>query len=110
MKLVLNDQIGRVELPAVVEGAPFASSVVSAIETDAFGEPINVAEESAGLADPWQARKLVDGGNEKRRQTPIDWLVDRQDRQRPIACEVATEVGATDFQVDGRNVVGDARE
>lgn len=76
MQLVLDDQIGWIELPTVIEWATFAPCVVGPIETDPFDESVDVTEEGAGLADPWQACELVDGGDQKCRQTSIDRLVD----------------------------------
>src|SRR5262245_4390807 len=99
MQLVLNDQVRRIERPAVVEGTAFASWRISAVEADAFGEPIHMTEECAGLAHPWQTRKLVNGGNQESGQASIDRLVDGEDRQRTITREVAGCIGAADLQV-----------
>ena len=81
-----------------------------AVEAESVVEPIDMAEEGAGLADPGQARELVDGGDQKGGQAPIDRLVDGQDRQRPVAGEVAGRVGAADLQVGRRRVVRHAGE
>ena len=108
MQLVLDDQIGRIERPAVVERPAFAPRLGGAVEADPFGEPVDVTEEGAGLADPGQARELVDGGDQESRQPPIDRLVDGQDRQRTIAREIAGGIGAADLQIGRRHVVRNA--
>ena len=108
MQLVLDDQIGRIERPAIVERSAFAPGVGGAVETEAFSEAVDVPEECAGLADPGQAREFVDGGDQEGRQAPVDRLVDGQDRQRTIAREVAGGVGAADLQVGRRQVVRNA--
>ena len=109
MQLVLDDEIGRIERPAVVERAALPR-LGGAVEADAFVEPVDVAEEGAGLADPGQARELVDGRDQEGRQAPIDRLVDGQDRQRAVPREVAGRIGAANFQVGRRMIVRHAGE
>ena len=84
MQLVLDDEVRRIERPAIAE-RPALAWLGRAVEADAIFEAIDMAEEGAGLAHPRQARELVDGSDQKRRQTPIDRLVDGKDRQRPVA-------------------------
>ena len=109
MQLVLDDEIGRIERPAVVELAALPR-FCGAIEADALLESVDMTEERAGLADPGQARELVDGRDQEGRQAPVDRLIDGQDRQRPIPREIAGRVDAADFQIGRRMLVRHAGE
>ena len=67
MQLVLNNQIGRIELPTAVERAAAASRFGGAIKSNFFLEPIHMPEKRAGFAHPRQTRKLIDSCDEKGR-------------------------------------------
>ena len=109
VQLVLDDEVRRIERPAIAQ-RPALAWLGRAIEADAVFEAINMPKESAGLAHPRQGGELVDGSDQKRRQAPIDRLVDGKDRQRPVAAEIAAGVGAANFEIGRRMLVRRARE
>ena len=109
MKFVLNNEIRWIERPVVVERPAFAG-FGRAVKANIFLEPIDVTEERAGFAHPRQRRELVDGGNQERRQPPVDRLVDRKHWERAVATEVAGGVDATDLQIGRRHDIWNARE
>src|SRR5579863_7317550 len=104
MQLVLNYQIGRIERPIIVKLMTLLG-LGRSIEANVLLESIDMAKECSGLTDPRQARKLVDSRNKKGRQTPIDWFVDGQYRQRPAADEIASRVDAANLHVGRRKIV-----
>jgi hypothetical protein len=63
MQLVLNDQVGWIKRPTVVERPTVAPGLGRAIESKPLGKPVDVTEERAGFPDPRQTRKFVDSGN-----------------------------------------------
>ena len=105
-KLVLDDEVGRrqrrceARSPARLGGAVEARRVM----------PVRAAEQRSRLPDPRERRELVDRGDQERRQPPVERLIDGDDRQRPIAREVALEVRADDAQLVRLIVVGQQRE
>ena len=105
MQLVLDDEIGRVERPAIVELACPARARRRRRSPTRL-EAVDMAEERAGLAYPWKAGELVDGRDQERGQAAIDRLVDGQDRQRPIAREVAGRIRAADHHIARRASFG----
>ena len=98
MQFVLDDQIWRIERPTVAKRPP-KPGFGRAIEPNPGIEAVDMAEESAGFPNPWQAREFVDRRDEKCRQAPINRLIDGQDGKRTVADEIAGRVGATDFHV-----------
>ena len=109
MQLVLDDEIRRIERPTVAE-RPALTWFSRPVKADAVFKAIDVSKERAGLAHPRQGRELVDRSDQKRRQTPIDRLVDGKDGQRPVAAKIAAGVGAADFEIGRRMLVRHARE
>ena len=69
-----------------------------------------MAEERARLTKPGQARELVDRRYQERRQASIDRFVHGQHRQRPVAGEIASRIGAADHHVLRRSVAGHTGE
>src|SRR5579884_583015 len=109
VQLVLNDEVGRVERPAVSERPPFAW-LSRAVETDAILEAVDMAKEGTSLADPGQCRELVHRRDQECRQASINRLVHREDWKRPIPAEVAIYIGATNLEVGRHVLVGHAGE
>ena len=101
VQFVLDDQVGRQQPSAGQRVAP--AGLARAIEA-VLVVPLDAAEERPDLAGPGHGRELVHRGDQEARQPAIDRLIDRQDRQRLAAAEVAMAVDAVDAQVgrDGR--------
>src|SRR5260370_115459 len=57
MQFVLNDEIGRVEHPAVVELASLPG-IGGPVKADVFLKSVHLAKECAGPTFPWKAGKL----------------------------------------------------
>jgi len=110
MQLVLNDQVRWIKRPTIIKRPTVAAGLSGTIESKPLGKPIDVTEERAGFPDPRQTCKLVYCGNQEGRQAAIDWLVDGEDRQRTVAGEIAGRIGAADFQIRRRRIVGNASE
>jgi len=74
-----------------LSGPPFPlaglGGTVEAVRVAAIG----AAEQRSRRTDPRQRRELVDGRDQERRQASVDRRVDGDDRQRPVAVEVAVE-------------------
>ncbi len=58
VQFVLDNEVGRIERPAVPQRPPKAR-LRRTIEADAILESVDMTKERAGLADPWQCRELV---------------------------------------------------
>ena len=95
MQLVLDDQVGRRQRRGQRASSVPVAGAVEAVLVVAVG----TAEEGADLAGPGHGGELVDRGDQEAGQAAIDRLVDRQDRQRLVAGEVAASVDADDAQV-----------
>jgi hypothetical protein len=93
MQFVLNDQIGWIKRPTVVEWPALTPGLGGTIEAKPLSKAINMTEERASFPDPRQTCKLVDRGNQEGGQATIDRLIDGEDRQRTIAGEVTGRVG-----------------
>ena len=98
MQLVLDDQVGR-QQPATGHGGALRR-VARAVEAVLWSSSRSTRPKNAPT---WPVhgmrRELVDRGDHEARQPAVDRLVDRQDRQRLLAAEVATPVHADDAQV-----------
>jgi hypothetical protein len=58
VQLILNDQIGWIERESIVQ-RDAGSGITGAIELGGAGiVPVDMAEESTSLANPWQAGEL----------------------------------------------------
>ena len=62
-------------------------------------EALGAAEQLAGLRHPGERGELVHRRDQEGGQAAVDGLVHGQDRERPVAAEVAFEVGADDTQL-----------
>src|SRR5207244_3515196 len=65
MKLILNNQTGRIERPVIVETLCVMTRFSCAIEAYPIDKPIYMAEKRASLANPWQARKFINCRDQK---------------------------------------------
>ena len=98
MQLVLDDQIGRIERPAISEWPTFAW-FSSTIETNTLFEAVNMTEESPGFADLRQCSELVDSGDQKRWQAAVDWFINGKNWKRSVSAELTTRINAADFEI-----------
>src|SRR3954454_5849454 len=69
-----------------------------------------MAKEGPGFADPRQTGEFIDSGDQERRQTAIDGLVDGQYREWPVAAKIARRVGTADLEIGWRMLVRHASE
>src|SRR5271166_2407212 len=72
--------------------------------------PARPAEEPTDRTGPWHGREFVDCRDQETGQAVIDRFVDRQDRQRGVAREVASTIDTHDAQVDRCFGAGDKLE
>ena len=102
MKLVLDDEVRRIEGEAIVQ-RPAPARLGCAVETNILLEAVDMPEEGTGLANPGQAREFIDSSDQEGRQPPIDRLIDGQDGQRPVPAQpvlsqrISRLVGACSF-------------
>src|SRR5258706_11360472 len=75
VKLVLNNQIGRIQPVPVTQRAPLAR-LRRAVETTIRLKTVDVAEKRSTLTHPWKSREFIDGSDQKRGQPTVDWLID----------------------------------
>ncbi len=109
VQFVLNDKVGRIERPAIVQRAAF-TRLGGTIKADALRKAIDMSKESAGFAHPGQRGKFIDGGDQKSWQSPVDRFVHCEHRQRPVAAEIAAGVDAADLQIGGSKHIRCTRE
>ncbi|MFM8402459.1 MAG: hypothetical protein ACKOAH_31930, partial [Pirellula sp.] len=89
MQLVLDNQIWRRK--SIDWQRSTGRSVTRAVETLRVNS-IHIAEKGTHLAGPRHCGELIDGGNQKARQSTVDWLIHRQNWQRVASRELATAV------------------
>src|SRR4029077_13198612 len=104
VQLVLNDEIGRVERPAIVELAP-VPGLGGPEEPYAFLVAVHLAEEGPGSPFPWKAGKFVNGRDQECGQPLVNRIIDGQDWQRPISRKVTGRIDTTDHHIIRRVVV-----
>ena len=106
VQLVLDDEIGRGQRPV----EPLSAAALGGSVKPGPVEALGAAEELAGLGHPGERRELVSGRNQEGGETAVDGLVHGQNRQRPVAAEVALEVRADDAKLLRTVVVGQEGE
>ena len=95
VQLVLDDEIGRRQRTR----KPTAHARFRGAVEPVCVIPVGAAEQRAGIAHPRQRGELVHGGDEERGQAPVERLVDRHDRKRLVAGELALPVRARDAEI-----------
>src|SRR5208337_5240350 len=95
VELVLDDQVRWRDRSRQRMSAALFTGTVEALRI----VPGRPAEEPPDVASPWHGREFVNRRNQEAGQAAIDWLIDRQDRQRRVAREVASTIHTHDAQV-----------